>query len=66
MKLYFEQEKDAIYKIGVRVIVPNEVTGYEETVYRRVFDENAFFQVCDSAYKKEVGQYYLLSSNQES
>ena len=37
---------------------PNPVTGIEETVYRRIFDENWYFQVCENSYKQEVHQYF--------
>jgi hypothetical protein len=62
MKLYFEAETESVYKIAVRVLVPNEVTGCEETLYRRVYDENMWFQVCENAYKKPVADYFKESS----
>ncbi len=64
LKLYFEGDTNqSSYKIGVRVYAPNEVTGCEETVYRRVFDENTWFQVCENAFKKEVKEYFRESSH---
>lgn len=62
MKLYFEAETESVYKIAVRVLVPNEVTGCEDTLYRRVYDENMWFQVCENAYKKPVADYFKESS----
>jgi hypothetical protein len=43
--------------------MPNEITGTEETVYRRIFDENAFYQVCENAYKKDVVKYFSPSKD---
>lgn len=58
LKLYFEADTQAMYKVSVRVGVPEESTGIEEARYRRVFDENAYYQVCENAYKKEVINYF--------
>jgi len=61
LKIYFEIEKTAIYKIGVRIFVPNPVTGFEEAFYVRTFDENTFYQLCDNAFRPDVISYYNSS-----
>jgi hypothetical protein len=49
----------------VRISAPNPITGTEECVYRRIFDENWYYQLCENAHKKEVVSYYKGGSIEE-
>lgn len=65
LKLHFDHDEHSIYKILVRVMAPNIHTGYEETIYRRVFDENTYFTVCERGHKYDVIKYFKSASSIE-
>jgi hypothetical protein len=57
LKLYFEADIKSLYKICVRVLVPDS-NGKEKIYYSRVFDENYYSQVCEKADKPESIIYF--------
>eukprot|EP00347_Sterkiella_histriomuscorum_P007708 403347869 len=62
LALSFESEQKGLYKIGVRVIVPN-LQGKEQIIYERFYDELYFQQLCEKAENAKVIEYFHNKSD---
>ena len=62
LKLYFESDPKNLYKIGVKVMVPDQ-SGCEKIVYSRIYEENYFSTLCEKSERPEILAYFSQNPN---
>lgn len=60
LRLYFEQDQKSLYRINIKVIVPDNY-GSESVLLVKEFDEDVYSAVCDKAHKDLNVKYFNQS-----